>query len=243
MRNCLAYLTLIIGIFSVVHSATAEDMVISEEEKAVFAYLKLTEQEPDFENWIKNTQRYQEARKAEKDKLFESEKKRLDWGFATHDPKKDLVTFRSPIRLTTYTDENGKRVVNTRFVNNTQNEESYFPIQYGPEPIAFIIQDLEKYRNITLQPEEIKKIKEYFYDSAPYEAIMEIRVRPLSADNKDKLFVDYKEQWLMLGDIAYIKIDYYDEFKLQHINVWDSNAPWYLDESQRALLEMFQEQN
>jgi len=235
-----ALFLLIIGLFTNIQTSFAQ-MTISDDEKAVIAYLKLTEQEPDYNAWVKNTPIYTEAHAAQKVRILEDEKARLDWGFATYDVKKDLVTIKAKIRLSTAVKEDGKRMLYTRFNDERHNEISYFPYTYGKDSIAFIIQGLEKYQQIELSPEEIPKIKEYFHDSAPYEAEIEMRIRPLSADAEQKLLVDYKDQWLMLGDIAYLKINHYDEFKLENINVWDYNAPWYLDESQKALMNMFKE--
>ena len=230
----------IIGLFTTIHTSFAQ-MTVSEEEKAVFAYLRLTDQEPDYDAWIKNTEKYQDARTQRRKQILEEEKERLDWGFGTYNARESLITIKAKIRLSTTVKEDGRRMLYTRFDDERHNETPYFPFKYGKDSIAFIIQDLETYRAIELEPEEIPKIKEYFYDSAPYEAEMEMRIRPLSADSNEKLFVDYKDQWLMLGDIAYLRINYYDEFKLEDMNVWDYNAPWYLDESQKALLDMFKE--
>lgn len=240
MHKILIPLAIIIGLFTNIQNSRAENS-ISDSEKAVFAYLKMTEQEPNLEAWVKNSPTYLDGRKSEKKKILEEEKIRLDWGFGTYDVKNDFITIKSKIRLTTGVKDDGKRFLYTRFVDERHNETPYFPFQYGKDSIAFVIENLESYQVITLKPEEIPKIKQYFYDSAPYEAEIEMRIRPISADSEKKLFVDYKDQWLMLGDIAYLKINYYDEYKLEDVIVWDYNAPWYLDESQKALLNMFKE--
>ncbi|MFK7839272.1 MAG: hypothetical protein AB8B83_02985 [Bdellovibrionales bacterium] len=240
MKKVLILFLIIIGLFANIETATAETSV-TDEEKAVFAFFKMTDQKPKLESWIKNSKRYLDGRKAEKDKIYNEERERLDWGFGVYDYEKDFITIRRDIRLSTLVDQNGVRHLKTRFVDDRHNETPYFPIEYGKESIAFIVEGLENYRSIKPQPEEIPKIKKYFHDSAPYEAVLEVRIRPLSADSKNKLFVDYRDQWLMLGDIAYLKIDFYDEFKLEHVVVWDYNAPWYLDESKKALMEMFKE--
>jgi len=237
-KSIATFSLIIIGLFAFIQTAFAE-LEVTEEERAVFAYFKLTDQKPDYEQWIKNSTKYQEARGVLQDDILSTETERLSWGFETFDLAKGFITITRPIRLTTVVNEDGKRVVNTRFVDERHNETPYFPISYGNESIAFIIEGLEQYRTITLKPEEVAKIKEYFFDASPYEAVMELRIRPLSADAQEKLFVDYKDQWLMLGDIAYLQIKFYDEYKLENITVWDYNAPWYLEVSQKALLEMF----
>lgn len=244
MHKNFIVIIFIIGLFSAIQKSLAEkdaEKSVNDAEKAVFAYLQLTNQKPDYEALIKNSQKYLESGKARQAKMLEEEKARLDWGFATFNVKEDLITIKAKIRLTTAVREDGIRMVYTRFVEERHNETPYFPILFGEDSIAFVIQNLEQYRAIQIKPEEVPKIKQYFYDSAPYEAEIEMRIRPVSADASDKLFVDYKEQWLMLGEIAYLKINYYDEFKLETVNVWDYNAPWYLDESQRALLNLFKE--
>ncbi|NCT41767.1 MAG: hypothetical protein GW778_08935 [Alphaproteobacteria bacterium] len=233
-----AIVIVIIGLFSFIQTSFAQ-ITITGEEKAVFAYFKLTNQIPDYEKWIKNSDPYINGRKAEKSKILTEEKERLSWGFDQYNVEKDFINLQRPIRLTTFINQDGKRVIDTRFIDDRHNETPYFPISYGKESIAFIVEELVNYKQIELKDEEIPKVKDYFYDSAPYEAMINIRIRPISADAKNKLFVDYKDQWLMLGDIAYLKIEFRDEYKLEDVIVWDYNAPWYLDESQKALLEMF----
>ena len=241
MHKSFITLFFIIGLFAFIQNSIAE-MTVSEEEKAVFAYFKLTDQTPDFQKWVTNSVKYQESRQSEQPEILSKEKERLDWGFGTYDVAKDFITIRRKIRLTTMSGEDGKRVIKTRFVDERHNETPYFPIMYGDESIALIVEGLEQYKTIALKPEEVTKVKEYFYDSAPYEATMEVRIRPVSADAQNKLFVDYKDQWLMLGDIAYLKVQYYDEYKLEDVTIWDYNAPWYLEVSQKALLELFKEE-
>ncbi len=240
MLKPIVILTCIISVFVNVETVFAQTK-ITDDEKVIFAYLKLTEQKPDFDSWIKNSKQYLEASRFLHEKILKDEKARLDWGFGTYDYTKDFITIKKKIRLTTNVREGNKRYIYTRFVDDKHNENFYFTYKYGTESIAFIIQNLDNYQAIELKPEEIPKIKDYFYDSAPYEAEIEMRIKPISADSEKKLFIDHMEQWLMLGEIAYLKINYYDEFKLQDVIVWDYNAPWYLDESQKALLELFKE--
>lgn len=240
MHKSFAILTFIIGVFIHIQSSHAETS-ISEEEKVIFAYWKLTEQEADFENWIKNSPKYLDASRYQREKILKEDTARLNWGFGTYDHTKDFITIKSKIRLTTNVKDDNKRYLYTRFVDERHNENFYFPFAFGKQSVAFVIENLENYQAIALKPEEIPKVKQYFYDSAPYEAEIEMRIRPISADKEKKLFIDYQDQWLMLGDIAYLKINYYDEYKLQNIIVWDYNAPWYLDESQKALLNLFKE--
>ena len=230
----------IIGFFIVLETQASE-IKIKEEEKAVYAFFQLIDAKPKYDFWVKNRLEYEEASRYERKKMLEDETARLKWGFENYNAEEDLITIKANIRVTTGRKEDGSRYIYTRFVDDRHNRFPYFPYFYGTEAIAFIIQDLEKFSAVKLKPEEIPKVKQYFFSSAPYEAVMEMRIRPVSADSQGKLEVDGQLQWLMLGEIAYLKINYYDDYKLGDVAVWDYNAPWYLEESQKALLNMFKE--
>lgn len=239
LHRLLACTLFITGFLAFIQTSQAQ-LSVSDQEKAVFAFMKLTNQEPNLKNWIVNSTKYQKANKFDRESLLETEETRLGWGFGTYDVTKDFIKVKSKIRLTTEVNADNKRVLNVSFAHNS-NETPYFPFPYGEEWIAFIINDLIDFKTITLKPEEVPKVKQYFYDAAPYEAEIEIRLRPLTADATAPLEVDGTEQWLMLGDVAYLKIEFYDKFKFENVLVWDYNAPWYLSESQKALLELFKE--
>ncbi len=212
---------------------------ITEDEKAIIAYLKLTDKKPDYDAWIKNTEKYKGASQYAQANILKEEKERLEWGFTSYNTEEELITIKAKIRISTALVADNKRVIYTRFVDDRHNETPYFPYIYGVDSIAFIIQELENFQTLNVKPKEVPLVKQYLHDSTPYEAEIEMRIKPISADKKAKLLVDYKEQWLMLGEIAYLKINYYDTYKLQNINLWDYNAPWYQEETQRALFEMF----
>lgn len=223
------------------NEVTAQERIldINEHEKVICAFLKLTNQKPSLESWIKNSEKYKEANKFDKPLILKTDKARLTLGCNTYEVKKDFITIKEKIRISTSLNSQRKRIVNIRFIDKAKNESTHFPYQYGTDSIALITEELENFKQVTLQPEEIPLITKHFHDNAPYEAIMEIRVKLLSADAHSKLEVDGEKQWLMLGDIAYIKIDYFDKFKNGNTAIWDYNAPWYYNESQKTLLEMF----
>ena len=233
---------LTISFFAAQGTALAQQTV-SQEEKVVLSFLKLSKQEPNYDSWITNSPLYMNASKFDKEDVLESETERLGLGYGTYDVDNDIITLKDSVRLTTRMNNEGKRILDIRFTDEKKNDIPHFSIPYGTETIALIPEKLENFNIITLKPEEIAAIKKYFYDSAPYEAQMEIRIKPKSADGSSKIQITNKEQWILLGEIAYLKIEYYDRFKLEHVTVWDYNAPWYLSESQKALIEMFRDKD
>ena len=237
-RRLLTTSLYIISFFAVVGTSLAQQTV-TEEEKVVLSFLNLTNQEPDFERWIKDSPPYINANKFDKEDLLESEIERLGLGYGTYDLENDIITLKDSVRLTTRKNGQGQRVLDIRFTDEKKNDIPHFSIPYGKDHIALIAEKLGDFKQIILKPEEIAAVKKYFYDSAPYEAQIEIRIKPKSADNSSKINVAGLEQRILFGEIAYLKVQYYDKYKLEHVTVWDYNAPWYLSESQKALIEMF----
>jgi len=237
----LTIFLLVIGCSSIAGKTIAQERIlnIDEHEKAICAFLSLTSQKPDLENWIRHSKKYKQANKFDKPLILKADRTRLANGCDIYEANKDFVTIKEKIRISTSLNDQGKRIISLRFADKTKNKSTYFSYQYGTNSIALITQELENFRKITLKPEEIPLITKHLHDNAPYEAEIEMRIKPLSADTGSTLKIGGKKQWLMLGDIAYIKINFFDKFKNKNTTIWNYNAPWYYNESQKALLEMF----
>lgn len=237
----LTIFAFIIGFSAITNEATAQErnLNINEHEKAICAFLEITNQDPDLKSWILNSEKYKNANKFDKPIIVEEDNTRLAIGCNTYEVKKDLITIKEKVRVTTSLNDQKKQIMNIRFIDRAKNKSAHFPYQYGTDSIALVTEELENFKQVPLQTEQIPLITKHFHDNAPYEAELEMRVKPISADATSKLEIGGKEQWLMLGDIAYIKINYFDKFKSKNTTVWDYNAPWYYNESQKALLEMF----
>jgi len=225
--NKYLILFIVIPCFLLAFHASANEKPITHEEKAVFSYMKLTNQSPQYDDWIMNSEIYNATPNYLKKKLVKTGVQRLKNGFNAYDHKKELINVKRPIRLKTTVNSDDQQILNIQFIKNGFNETPYFPFPYGKESIALIATELERFKTITLEADQVPTITKYFYDSAPYEASMEVVLRPLSADSKEPLFVDYKERWLMLGDIANVRIAYFDDYKLEDITIWEYTAPWY----------------
>jgi len=236
-----AIATLLLLMISIVSVNSYAQLSVNDEEKAVFAFLKLAAKKPNLGTWITHSTKYQQAAKFDKERLLETEKIRLGGAFGTYNVKKDFIKIKSNIRLISSVDTDGKAKLTVRFTDHELIETPYFPFPYGEQSIALIVSDLNKFLSVELTPEEAQLAQRYLHSSAPYEAKLELRIRPLSVDASAPLQIDGIEQWLMMGDIAYLKILFHDEYKRKEIAIWDYNAPWYLSESQRELLDLFKE--
>lgn len=212
---------------------------VSEHEKAICAFLELTNQPADLDAWIMNSEHYREANRFDKPLILEADKPRLENGCNAFDPKEDLIKIKQPIRVSTRANDQQQQTLEIRFVDKAKNQETHFSYKYAKHMIALIIEELNGFRKVALKPEEAPLVQKYFHNNAPHEAEIEIRVKAKSADGKSKIQLSGQQQWIMLGEIAYIKINVFDKFKDQDVVIWDHSAPWYYNESQKALLEMF----
>ena len=222
-------------------SALAQDdnaLTLSDSEKVVCSFLKLSNKDADIDAWITNSERYKKANKFDRRDIMREDKERLPKACDSYNRETDLIRITDEVRAST-TVKDGKRILEIKFTDREKNENLFYSYTYGPDAIALILKAFQNHRVNTLEPEQIPIIKKYFHDGAPYETEIELRVKAVTADDSSKIQVEGKDQWLMLGDIAYIKVDYRDKFLYKMVTVWDYNAPWYFNESQRTLLDVF----
>ena len=142
-------------------------------------------------------------------------------------PKKSIPT---PALEVNVKDEDGKakqKILNVRIDEINGAAMPYFDIPYGNESIALIVEEVKDFTNVKLSDEKYEVIKEYFFDETLYNSTIELKLRPLSADGKKPLRLDLEERWLMLADVASLKLTYYDRYSEKDITILSYEAPWF----------------
>jgi len=224
MIKSLSYAVIIIAVLAT--ASIADLPKISAKEKAVFAFFDLGNTAPDFDAWILNSKRYINAHKLDKPEIYKRELMRLKDGFDLYKANPELITIKKNIRLSTTVDQTGQRLLNIRFPyqdkNNTQSR--YFSFPYGQENIAVIVDELNEFESIALSNDNIPVIKKHFFNSTPYEANIQINLKPKTADMTAPIRIDDKEQWLMAAAIDSIKITYFDDYALENVIIWSYEA-------------------
>lgn len=201
---------------------------ITGDEKAVFAYLKLSKQnEPDFEPWIKHSPLYKKTARTFQNDILDAEKERLTAGFEaykTAEKDEKLLKVKRDVTLFTNKGKDGKPRLNFQFPDGQDLEIPYFPYPYGEDSIALIVDDLKKFASVKLGAQQHKTVKEYFFDEAPYTGVLEMKIRPVSADSSAAMEIDGQNRWLMLGEIESLTFRYYDRYKQINAVLWEYKA-------------------
>src|SRR5262245_34468946 len=80
--------------------AWAQNKEISESEKAVFAFFKLAKTEPDFEHWVKSSEKFRQAADTyQQQQILRVEMLRLQYGFGTYDVAKNSIRLRTSAKF------------------------------------------------------------------------------------------------------------------------------------------------
>lgn len=221
-------------------SALAQDPNINEQEKAVFAFHKLTKGVPNYQKLIESMKEYNEQDSMfKKQEVYEKESLRLKWGFGVYDPKKDYLNIETDIYLQLRI--SGKTpTLNFKFVNSRNIEVPYFPYPYGDEWVAVIANGLGRFTSIPLTKEQYGKLKELFEAQKVYEGKLAMKLRPISADNSSPLIMDRIKQWLVMADIAFLEFLYIDpETDERQTLLGSYKAPWYISEGKDSTAPLF----
>ncbi len=219
-------------------SAFAANYLFTDSEKAAFAFFHYTKNTPDFENWVKNSPRHINAPLPEKDTILEQELLRLRWGFATLDSSREDLLIKTDIlfqiRRTT-----GTEFLNFKFINSGNEEVPYFPYPYGREWIAVVVNNLADYTTVPLNTNEAARIHQFIKDEQVHRGTVEIRVRPVSADNTAPMKLDGAEQWLMLGSVSGIEF-FTPASNNTNVSLWRYTDKKFLTETEQMLMPLLQ---
>jgi hypothetical protein len=198
----------------------------SENEKAVFAYFKMTGRLPYFAQMIEEMNSYKnEASMYKKQKIFQSQSLRLQQEFGTYDPKTDYLEIKADVMLQLRTDKETP-TLNFKFPDSGKVEIPYFSYPYGKERIAVIVSDLDRFTSIPLSGEQFEKIGKLFEPKKVYRGKVFMKLRPVDADSKEPMAMDEAEHWLLLCDVAYLEFTHTSDMTGRKEILGAYQAPW-----------------
>lgn len=238
----LFFMPVLIWFFQFSNVYGQEESKLTEQEKAVAAFFALNGEEPDFTVWTRASETYTGADQTIQQEIFEQERLRLKWGFGTYDVRSDFLKINTEV-MSWLSSSDGKNppVLSFHFPHSHRDYVPYFPYSYGEEWIALIVKDLPTFSSIPLGKEEYDYVSQYIEPGdEPHEAQLIIRIRPLSADNSEPLSLDGFDQWLMMGDIAYLRFDVSDKKTGNNLKLWEYSSLWYLSDTQNELLSILE---
>ena len=217
----------------------------SEAEKIGFAFYRLADKPPPFNNWIMARDEYLLAKPSAKREYLRRETERLSKAYNEYMVDDDMIYLRTEvtIKVPNATERQSYESMGLRKpvqIVLKEVKENYFPVQIGEMWIAVVPNELEKYLFLSLDEAEYNKIMhELMLDSSrgsARNALLEIRLRPVSIDTKTPMHLDGIDAWLMLGEIASISLW---KNKNRDTLVWEQNMDWYVPQQQKDLLDLY----
>jgi hypothetical protein len=217
--------------------ALAQKKEVSETDKAVFSFFKLSGGNPAYETWVMNSEPYQTsfADPILQSQIYEVELLRLKYGFGTYDVKEEFIKIRTPVKLMLHDQIEGQTTMSFMFPKAGQGNVPYFPFPYGKEWIALIVNDLQEFLNLPMPEEQAKQAAETLTLNKIYEGEIVLHVRATEADDREPLKLDGTEQWLLMGETGHFEL-LADGKKLA-----EYTAPWYYSRAENDLLNLIEQ--
>lgn len=242
----LAGLLLAVAILGHPAHALLDRGKFSETEKAGFAFHFLSGIKPDFESWVKKTDRYKDARTVEKQQILNDDTYRLQEGYHKYHPDEDLLHIEAPAQVR-FRDYNGRPLYNDAGEQRTRHVIITIPgINSGAIPfevdklwVAVVAKDYDFFINLYLTEKEYQKFINdldrktvYHYN---FSVVVDIFLRPVDVDMRAPVLIDDQEMWLMLAEIGSFIIWQRNHKKI----IWEASAPWFVSDTSRDLLDLY----
>lgn len=216
----------------------------SETEKIGFAFYHLSNHKPPFDDWIQAREDYKEASIKDRLLMTDEQRIRLQEGFLNYFPDTDLISLRLKVVVTGGPNPNLKKDLAMQTAGLTHqikldfvdlHDVPYVPVQVGKLWIGMIPDQLEKVTTHYMTEEEYQRIAKIsdFVNSSRVNMV-QIMLRPRSADAMTPLMNKDLPVWLMMADIgALIFIDSHGQLR------WEYAAPWYEYKRASSLMTLY----
>ena len=225
--------------FCVSPSVAEVNVKIHEAEKAVFAFFKLASHVPEFEKWSESFTPDEPMGDNDLRTFHEQQKLRLQWGFGTYEEHKDFLKLRTPVTVELL-ERDGKKALVTTLDNYSDSELVYFPYVYTDQTIGLVVNSLRRKNKVPLDDVHYAQILKSLGGQTKASVSLRLKVRPLDADMSEPLIVDNRNVWVLEGDVAYMAYEVKDAAG-QYQRFITYNAPWYLSDSEKELMDILEE--
>ncbi len=201
---------------------------LSPEYLAGFAFFKFAKATPDFEAWIKASNRYKSATPRERVIMLRSEAPMLAGYFNAYMPKENPIEIKARVKYSTPNTkaaekmlaETGTITIGMKIIGQ---KEDFFPIQVGDMWIAMIPGNLDEMMTLHFDKEEYETFKRQTAGGGltgnGVEAIVQLVLLPTSADIKQPMQIEGFNLW-MLG------------VRIIDLELWDAKEErmvWYVE--------------
>lgn len=213
-------------------SAILPDVKTLEEthpERIVFTHYKLARTEPDFDAFAKTSPLVTAAQDIDKSAMIIAEYNRIRNIYSLHDEK-------APIVIHTHLQVDEYSSLQDLIVFDELNGKTYFQIPFYDEKIAIVPKDIARFNRIKISKARADEMFKALSGSTSLAA--EFILKPLYADRKEPFIHNDQEYWLMLADIAEVRLwapDSQDDADEDDTLVWYHRADWYKPEDKQNL--------
>ena len=195
------------------------------QERAGFALYKLNEAIPNFDNWVRGTERFKRTVFRQRSTLVKQETARLKNLFQNYDIKNDPIILDLPIRLRVSPSQDNNFSLAFKFAKNIKGDHSYVAQTFSNEDLAIIFHKPEILNTIAFTAEEFhENVRKYWYEDTNYSATLSLELIPLTADIEDKMDIEKTPHWTLFAEIKNAEITYYDRFIRENITLWAHNT-------------------
>lgn len=178
-------------------------------------FYKLTGNFPDFNVWAQQMPEYKEAAPDQKIDVLDKKSKEFENIYSLM-TLADPITIEIPAKLSAYSS------LQKGFLIETFKPNIYFGFYFLETGYAVIPKGIAEKQWLPVSPDQADVISSWTNEGR--EAIIQLTLRPLYADNKNPAKIEDIDYWLILADIA-------------NISLWSSDGTRLLWESRNAVGE------
>lgn len=171
----------------------------SSNEDIGIAFLKTTNNFPDFGLIVKETEAYKKLNPVAQENYVSKATGRLQNNFIGFSPQKSDLIIRVKVNVLFEKLANGEGVMKIR---TFPDDPVYFPFYFAKYPIALIIKDMELFRELRLDKADTDIV--YSRLSLSGDATLLLQLYVLAADDQKPMILDNIPQYPLLAEIGYI---------------------------------------
>ena len=233
--RCISAIVCFVFALFTLQSAFADDYshVTTRKEQGVFAFFGLAGVAPDYEHWVKSTSEFQNLPQDKQDDFFIKEAIRLGTGYSQYEPGVDMLNIETSVSLSMNISEDQKSGrLYFSFPNQGKEYIPTFSYPYGRnEWVSLVVNKLALFSDMYIEAEHFSSVSKHLRNpDDTYRAILTMRVKPIEADHVQPVTMGRVKQWIMVGEIAYMKCDAESDVTGKMEKMWDYVAPWYQEQ-------------
>lgn len=215
-------------------------------ERVAFAFYKLGGVMPDFKAWVESRPEFEDVRISDREVYTRNEILSLKQRFASYNLDNELISVKiiadlGVEEIQTYGSFDPSEPRRFRLsANPGGGSVLYFPYEMNGQYIAVIANNLEKVLTKDVDEstfEGIQREIEYDARAKTGRVLLNFLLRPVSADMKQPMFLDGRNQWLMMAEMATFSV----ATPLEGSVIWDYRAPWYFSKTEKAVGSLYRQ--